>query len=84
MLAQEPNLPASPPLYLKISGPRGCQRFVTFSGQQIHVNGDVCDVLADHRGNVLVVGRQLLWSGSKASGGSGQYQIEARALESSS
>ena len=58
VLAQEPNLPASPPLYLKICGPEGCQRFVTFSGQQIRVNGDVCDVLADHQGNVLVVGRQ--------------------------
>ena len=82
VLAKEPNLPASPPLYLKISGPKGCQRFVTFSGQQIQVNGDVCDVLSDHQGNVLVVGRQLLWSGTKASAGGGQYQIEARALES--
>ena len=81
VLAQEPNLPASPPLYLKICGPRGCQRFVTFSGQQIRVNGEVCDVLSDHQGNVLVVGRQLLWSGSKAGARSGQYQIEARALE---
>jgi RNA polymerase sigma factor (sigma-70 family) len=71
----------SPPLYLKICGPRDCQRFVTFSGQQIRVNGDVCDVLSDHQGNVLVVGRQLLLSGSKASTRGGQYQIEAGALE---
>ena len=84
VLAPEPNLPASPPLYLKICGPEGCQRFVTFSGQQISVNGEVCDVLSDHHGNVLVVGRQLAWSGSKASARSGQYQIEARALEGSS
>jgi hypothetical protein len=81
VLAQEANLPASPPLYLKISGPRGCQRFVTFSGQQIRVNGEACDVLADHQGNVLVVGRQLFWAGSKAVAGSGQYKIEARVLE---
>ena len=84
VLAPEPNLPASPPLYVKICGPGGCQRFVTFSGQQIHVNGDVCDVLSDHQGNVLLVGRQLLWSGSKAGAGSGKYQIEARTLESTS
>jgi hypothetical protein len=81
VLAQEPNLPASPPLYLKIRGPKGCQRFVTFSGQQIRINGDVCDVLADGRGDVLVVGRQLLWSGSRAGARQGPYQIEARALE---
>jgi hypothetical protein len=81
VLAQEPNLPASPPLYLKICGPKGCQRFVTFSGQQIRVNGEVCDVLADGRDDVLVVGRKLFWFGSRAGIKSGQYQIEARALD---
>jgi hypothetical protein len=81
VLAQEANLPASPPLYLKICGPKGCQRFVTFSGQQIRVNGDVCDVLVDHRGNVLVVGQETLWSDAKAATRRGPYQIEARALE---
>ena len=81
VLAQEPNVPTSPPLYLKVSGPKGCQRFVTFSGQQIHVNGDVCDVLTDGRGEVLLVGRQLLWSGSKTVAASRGYQVEARALE---
>jgi hypothetical protein len=81
VLAPEANLPASPPLYLKICGPKGCQRFVTFSGQQIRVNGDVCDVLVDHRGNVLVVGQETLWSDAKATTRSGPYQIEARVLE---
>ena len=81
MLAPEPNLPASPPLYLKICGPKGCQRYVTFSGQQIHVNGDLCDVLVDHQGKVLVVGQETLWSDAKAAVRSGPYQIEARALE---
>ncbi len=81
VLAQEANLPASPPLYLKICGPKGCQRFVTFSGQQIRVNGDVCDVLVDHRGNVLVVGVQRVWSGPQSADTRGRYQIEARLLE---
>jgi hypothetical protein len=83
MLAPEPNLPASPPLYLKVCGPKGCQRFVTFSGQQIRVNGDVCDVLADGRGGVLLVGRQALWAGAQASGTTGRYRIEAKPLEAS-
>ena len=81
VLAPEPNLPASPPLYLKICGPKGCQRFVTFSGQQIRVNGDVCDVLVDHQGKVLLVGQETLWSDAKASVKRGPYRIEARALE---
>ena len=81
LLAPEPNLPASPPLYLKICGPKGCQRFVTFSGQQIRVNGGVCDVLVDRQGKVLVVGQETLWSDAKNAVRSGPYQIEARALE---
>lgn len=83
VLAPEANLPASPPLYVKICGPKGCQRFVTFSGQQIRVNGDVCDVLADGRGGVLLVGRQALWAGAQASGTTGRYRIEAKPLEAS-
>jgi hypothetical protein len=81
VLANEPNLPVSPPLYLTVRGPKGCQRFVTFSGQQIRVNGDVCDVLADGRGGVLLVGRQVLWAGAQSSGTTGRYRIEARLLE---
>jgi hypothetical protein len=82
VLAPVANLPASPPLYLRICGPKGCQRFVTFSGQQIRVNGDVCDVLADRQGNVLVVGRERLWADANPAVRSGPYQIEAKALES--
>jgi len=80
-LAREPNLPASPPLYLRICGPDGCQRFITFSGQQIRVNGEVCDVLADHQGNVLLVGPQMVWSSAQAGPKAGRYTIEARPLQ---
>jgi hypothetical protein len=84
VLAGEPNLPASPPLYLKICGPQGCQSFVTFSGQQIRVNGDVCDVLADGRGGVLVVGKSRVWSGSGSAGAVAGYRVKAIPLEGNS
>ncbi len=84
VLANEPNLPTSPPIYLKVNGPKGCQRFVTFSGQQIQVNGDICDVLADGQGRVLLVGQKLVWSSRQASAGSGLYRIEAKTLEAAS
>jgi len=80
VLADQPNLPAAPPLYLRICGPSGCQRFVTFSGQQICVNGDVCDVLLDRHGSVLLVGQRLLWSASQPTD-SGTYRIEAHPLD---
>ena len=85
VLAKEPNLPASPPVYLKICGPSGgCQRVLTFSGQQIRVNGDICDVLADGQGRVLLVGQKLVWSSNQGSAGSGPYRIEAKTLEAAS
>jgi hypothetical protein len=80
VLAETADVPVSPPLYLKICGPKGCQQFVTFSGQQIRVNGEVCDVLLDSQGNVLVVGGQLVWSSSKPAGKAGSYRIEAKLL----
>src|SRR5205807_3264137 len=80
LLADHSNVPASPPLYLKICGPYGCQRFVTFSGQQIRINDDLCDVLIDRQGNVLLVGRELLWSSSEPAGKARPYRIEAKPL----
>lgn len=84
ILAEQADVPKSPPLYLKICGPRGCQQFVTFSGQQIRVNGDNCDVLQDAAGNVLLAGKQLVWSSASLLRRPGKYRIEARQLESPS
>jgi hypothetical protein len=76
VLSPAADVPRSPPLYLRICGPDGCQRFVTFSGQQIRVNGEACEVLVDRRGRVLLVGRDTVWSGSDPSGKTGPYRIE--------
>jgi hypothetical protein len=84
VLAEQPNVPASTPLYVKICGPAGCQRFVTFSGQQIHLNGDTFDVLVDRRGDVMVVGAQSVWSSSEPLQSVGGYRIEARPLPAQS
>jgi hypothetical protein len=83
-LADSPDVPASTPLYIKICGPDGCQRFITFSGQQVSLNGQPCEVLLDRQGHVLVVGSQLLWSGSTPTGKSGPYDVEARILANAS
>jgi hypothetical protein len=81
VLADKPNVPTSSPIYLRICGPQGCQNYVTFSGQQIRFNGEVCEVLEDHQGNVLLVGRQMVWSSAQAAAKGSRYQIEARPLE---
>jgi hypothetical protein len=84
ILAEQADVPDSPPLYLKICGPNGCERVVTFSGQQIWVNGDACDVLQDADGNVLLVGDNIAWSSASVNRDMGRYHIEARPLGTSS
>jgi len=80
ILAENPDVPDSPPLYLRVCGPRGCQSFVTFSGQKIRVNGDECEVLADVSGNVMLVGSKLFWTGPGPGLAAGRLRIEAQAL----
>ncbi len=84
VLAEKADVPTSPPLCLKICGPRGCQEIVTFSGQQVRVNGDVCDVLTDAKGNVMLAGDHLFWSSQSVGTKAGRYRIEARTMETSS
>ncbi len=84
VLAERPDVPSSPPLYVKITGPRGEQCFVTFSGQRIRVNGDTFEVLVDRQGEVLLVGKQSVWSSSDPGAKAGPYRIEARPLPTNS
>jgi hypothetical protein len=81
VLADQPNVPVSSPLYLSIRGPKGHQDYVTFSGQHIRFNGEQCEVLLDHQGNVLLVGRQWVWSAAQTAAKNARYQIAARLME---
>jgi len=79
VLAERPDVPVSPPLYLKICGPNGCERVVTFSGQRIRFNGEDFEVLSSRRGEVLLVGERGVWSSAVRVGT--RYRIEAQALQ---
>jgi hypothetical protein len=84
VLAEQADVPASPPLYVTLTGPKGVHRFVTFSGQRIRVNGDSFEVLVDRQGAVLLVGQQSVWSSSQPANKAGPYRIEARPLPATS
>ena len=83
-LAERPNVPASTPLCITLDGPKGTQHLITFSGQQIRLNGDTFEVLADRQGGVLIVGEQWVWSSSSPGANHSPYRIEARPLLSAS
>ena len=81
VLAERTNVPATSPVFLRICGPKGCQNFVTFSGQHIHFNGEPCEVLLDRRGDVLLVGQQWVLSTAHAPAKRDRYQVAARPFE---
>ncbi len=76
-LSDQADVPNSPPLWVKVCDGRRCFTFVTFSGQQIQVDGERMDVLADAHGGVLLVGEKKVLSSDEVSNG---LKVEARAL----
>lgn len=81
VLAESANVPRSQPLYVKICGPAGCKRFLTFSGQQIRVNGDTYEVLADGEGGIILLGTNSAWNNTQRAAMKPGYEVEARPLE---
>jgi hypothetical protein len=77
VLADRADVPGSPALFVKICGINGCERVVTFSGQQIQFEGEKYEVLADEKGGVILVGDKRVWAGGMASG---PVKIEAQVL----
>lgn len=61
-LADEPNVPASTPLWIKICDGKQCRSVVTFSGQAMQIAGQRVEVLADARGGVMLLGDHFFWS----------------------
>lgn len=80
VLSERPDVPMSPPLYLKLCRGNQCCSFVTFSGQEIRLNGEAFQVLVDRQGAVMVVGQQWVWSSSAPGEKAGLYRIAARPL----
>lgn len=80
VLSDKPDVAESSPVYMKICGKGRCQSVLTFSGQQVLVDTDWCDVLVNGRGEVIVVGRNLAWSSSAPDGSPESFHIEARQL----
>ncbi|MDB6016428.1 MAG: hypothetical protein JWR19_917 [Pedosphaera sp.] len=78
ILADKAEVPNSTPFYVRICGPKGCQGIITFSGQEVRLDGENFEVLADAHGQVMLVGNDRVWSGSNPSD---PIRIESRPLE---
>lgn len=78
VLSEQADVPRSPALFVKVCGPKGCESFVTFSGQKIKSGGQQFEILADADGKVIVVGDKRVWAGGSDSG---PIRIQSRPLE---
>jgi hypothetical protein len=80
VLADQADVPSSPPLYVKICDGRTCSSLVTFSGQEIQVAGQKITVLADANGGIILEGNKFAWSSTAPNYASKGLKIEAHAL----
>ena len=80
VLSDTGDVPASPPLYVRICDGKHCSSFVTFSGQEIQVAGQKITVLADGRGGIILTGSQFVWSSGGPTDAVDHWKIEARNL----
>lgn len=76
LLSDTADVPESDPIYLNVCDGKGCQGILTFSGQRVPIEGELCDVLVDAKQKVLVVGEQKFWPGGMPR----NTHIEARTL----
>jgi len=81
VLADAADVPNSTPIFVRICQADHCEKFITFSGQQIQVNGEKFDVLSDAQGHIILAGQKLAWSSSQPGTGNSPYRIQARWLE---
>lgn len=80
VLATDAQPPGAVPLLVQICHAGICRRFITFSGQRVALNGETFEILADARGNVLVLGDHLGWSSGEPRKAAAGYRIRATAL----
>lgn len=82
VLADQPDVPDSPPLFVKICDGKQCSSLVTFSGQDLEVAGQKITVLSDANGGIILEGSQFVWSSKGPNRLQNGLKIEAKSLVS--
>ncbi len=80
VLSEQANRPIFPPVFVRLCDGKRCQGFVTFSGQQISVNGESFEVLIDRKGEILLAGNASVWNSATDTASFGRYKVMARPL----
>jgi hypothetical protein len=81
VLSDQPDVPPSSPLLIRVCRGNRCQSVITFSGQTVELAGIPVEVLADAEGHVLLVGERVVWSSAEGGPLFADGKVEAHVLE---
>jgi hypothetical protein len=84
VISEKPDVPTSPPLYVRICNGKQCASFVTFSGQQVQIAGQTMTVLSDMQGGIILFGNDFAWSSREPVSTNGNLKIEVTRLDAAS
>ncbi len=78
ILSNNGDVPASPPIYVRICEKKNCSSCVTFSGQEIQIAGQKLTVLSDGHGGVILAADDFAWSSREPTYAKNNLKIEAK------
>lgn len=81
VLADQPEVPESTPLWVKVCRGTRCLTLVTFSGQELEIEGQYVTVLSDAKGGVILEGDRFAWASSEPELAPADLKIQAHPLE---
>jgi len=80
VLADQPTVPSSSPLWVRVCESDHCLTLVTFSGQQLQIAGQQVTVLSDAKGGVILMGDEFAWASAQPGLAPANLQIQAKPI----
>ena len=80
ILSDQADVPDSTPIYVRICDGKNCSSAVTFSGQEIPMEGQKIMVLSDANGGIILEGNKFVWSSTERTSAGVHFKIGARSL----
>ncbi|HTB83787.1 MAG TPA: hypothetical protein VK742_09050 [Candidatus Sulfotelmatobacter sp.] len=80
-LAEQADVPGSPPLLVRVCDGKACASFITFSGQEILLGDKKYTVLSGDDGGIILETEKFVWSSKTGGLGDKRMKISARVLD---
>jgi len=81
LISNEPNVSGSAPVWVMICEQSRCTELLTFSGQELEVEGLKMTVLTDAADGVIIAGEHFAWTSTRPDDTPAEMIIHARVLQ---